>query len=236
MSSFSSYAREKILDLYKNHKDEVGSELKKVNPVKYKDYKATDCITFSLNVISYAFEKTENKEAAKHVWSLANKGVDLAKYLVNTHGWKGIYINPDSVHPADAQKEHTFSSYIASKTCKYYEIPLSYRVDNYNPTVKGNLAFQKLNSSAGVTELNKIGIESLEQVDFGFGLSRGGMHTWVFSKGLVYQVHWDRIGSNLYEESSLRSFPWLSGAIIIPSDQAGYLAISSKLKCGGLNE
>ncbi len=69
-------------------------------------------------------------------------------------------------------------------------------------------------------------------MNFGFGLSKGGMHTWVFSKGKVYEVHWDKIGSELYEATPLRRFPWLSGAIIIPPDQAAFLAATSKLKCG----
>jgi hypothetical protein len=199
----------------------------------YKDYKSTDCITYSLNVISYAFEKSGNQKSAKHVWSLGKRGVDLAKYLVDTHGWKSVYINPDSVHPADAQQEHPYSSYLASKTCKYYQIPLHYRVDNYNPTLKTDSAFRKINTNAGVTALNKIDVVSLDQVNFGFGLSRGGMHTWVFSKGLVYEVHWDGVGSGLYEATNLRAFPWLSGAIVVPSDQAAFLSVSSKLKCGG---
>lgn len=167
----------KLIDLYKNHDKEVGIELKKSNPVKYKDYKSTDCITYSLNVISYAFEKAGNTVAAKHVWSLGKRGADLASYLVNTHGWKGVYINPDSVHPSDAQSEHPYSSYLASKTCKYYQVPLHFRVDNYTPTPKTHPAFKKVNRNAAVTALNKVNIISLEQVKFGFGLSRGGMHT-----------------------------------------------------------
>jgi hypothetical protein len=233
MKIYSDYAREKMVKLFNSHEDEVGSELKRQYPEKYKDYKSTDCITYSLNVISYAFEKSGNSEAAKHVWSLGRRGVDLAKYLVNTHSWKGVYINPDSVHPADAQAEHTFSSHLASRTCKYYQIPLQFRVDNYAPTPRTNPAYRQLNRNAGVTSLNKVDIASLEQVKFGFGLSRGGMHTWVFSKGKVYEVHWDKFGSDLYEATSLRRFPWLSGAIVIPGDQGAFLSASSKLKCGG---
>lgn len=98
MSSFTNFAYEKMMDLYLNHADEVGIDLKKKFPAKYKDYKATDCITYSLNVISYAFEKAGNRSAGKHVWKLGAHGTDLAKYLVNTHKWKGVYINPDHKH------------------------------------------------------------------------------------------------------------------------------------------
>lgn len=232
MSSFSDYAQEKMTDLYKNHSHEVGRELKKVHPEKYKELEATDCITYALNVISYAFKASGNAAAAKHVWGLGKHGSELAKYLVNAHGWKGVYINPDNVHPVDAQSEHTYSSYLASKSCRYYQVPLHFRVENYSTTPRSHSAFQKLNKNAGITTLNKVDIASLEQVKFGFGLSRGGMHTWVYSKGNVYEVHWDEIGENLYEKTALRQFPWLSGAIVVPSDQASLLAAISKLKCG----
>jgi hypothetical protein len=232
MKTFSEYASEKLLEFFNNHSHEVGSELKKKDPVKYKEYESTDCITYSLRVISYAFEKLGNVEAARKVWTLGGKGTDLAKYLVDFHGWKGIYINPDSKHPVDANSEHTYTSHLAIQKCKYYQIPLEYKVQNYTPTPKTHSAFQKLNKSASVTKLNEIDILRLDQVKFGFGISKGGMHTWVFSKGKVYEVHWDKIGSELYEATSLRSFGWLSGAIVVPFDQSALLSATSKLKCG----
>lgn len=232
MKIFSGFAHEKMIDLFQNHSNEVGSELKAIDPLKYKGYKSTDCITFSLNVISYAFERRGNKEAAKQVWRLGGRGTDLAKYLVSSHNWKGIYINPDSKHPIDADPEHSFTSHLATKTCKYYQVPLSYKVHNYTVTPKSHKSFQRLNKHIGVSKLNTIDISSLDNVEFGFGLSRGGMHTWVFSKGNVYEVHWDKIGSELYEASSLRTFPWLSGVIVVPPDQVTKIEASAKLKCG----
>ena len=163
--------------------------------------------------------------------TLGEHGTDLAKYLVNTHKWKGIYINPDSKHPIDIDSEHAYTSHLASKTCKYYRIPLKYKVHNYNITPKSHHAFQKLNKTAPVTTLNAIGIASLRRVKFGFGVSKGGKHTWLFSKGDVYEVHWDKIGEGLYEKTSLQKFPWLSGAIVVPSDQDFQLAASAKLNC-----
>lgn len=232
MKTFSEYASEKLIELFNNHSHEVGSELKEKDPVKYKEYESTDCITYSLRVISYAFEKLGKVEAARKVWKLGGKGTDLAKYLVDSHSWKGIYINPDSKHPVDANSEHTYTSHLATQKCKYYQIPLEYKVQNYTITPKTHSAFQKLNKSASVSKLNEIDILSLEQVKFGFGISKGGMHTWVFSKGKVYEVHWDKIGSELYEATSLRSFGWLSGAIVVPFYQSALLSVSSKLKCG----
>ncbi len=146
-------------------------------------------------------------------------------FLVNEHRWKGVYINPDVNHPVDIDSEHSYTSYLANKTCKYYQIPLEYQVVNYTITPKTHPAFGKLNKNASVTNLNTIDIASLDLVKFGFGVSRGGRYTWVFSKGKVYEVHWDKVGADLYEASSLRIYPWLSGAIVIPSDQAHLLAV-----------
>jgi hypothetical protein len=232
MKTFSDHAHEKMMDLFNNHTHEVGSELKKLNPEKYKDLTSTDCITYALNVLSYAFKQVGNEEASRKVWKLGKHGTDLAKYLVNQHSWKGVYINPDSMHPVDANPEHAYTSHLASKTCKYYQIPLAYKVDNYNVTPKTHTAFKKLNKASSASKLNTIDIASLELVKFGFGLSKGGMHTWIFSKGKVYEVHWDKIGADLYEATSLKKFPWLSGAIVIPPGQAIHLANSAKLKCG----
>jgi len=234
MKTFSDFAQEKLKDLFDNHSHEVGSELKKIDPNKYMKYESTDCITYSLNVLSYAFKKQGNTKAASQVWKLGERGTDLARYLVNTHNWKGVYINPDSIHPVDASSEHTYSSYLASKTCKYYQIPLEYKVHNYTTTPKSHPSYQKLNKTVGVTTLNTVDIASLDFINFGFGISKGGKHTWLFSNGQVYEVHWDKIGTELYESTSLRSFPWLSGAIVVPPGQAIHLATSAKLKCGGI--
>jgi hypothetical protein len=54
------------------------------------------------------------------------------------------------------------------------------------------------------------------------------MHTWLFSFGSVYEVHWDGIGSDLYERTPLEVFGWLSGAIVVPPDQANLLSLSAQ--------
>jgi hypothetical protein len=232
MKTFTDYAEEKLFDLYKNHDHEVGSELKKLEPEKYKHLKSTDCITYALNVISYAFKNIADESSAKRVWALGKKGSDLARYLVNNHGWKGIYINPDLKHPLDASAEHVYTGILAEKKCQYYDIPLSFKVVNYFPTPTNHPAFKKLNKSVGATHLNTLDITSLNSVRFGFGLSRGGRHTWIFSRGNVYEVHWAAVGKDLYEETPLNNFGWLSGAMVIPVDQAAMVSASAKLKCG----
>ncbi len=92
-------------------------------------------------------------------------------------------------------------------------------------------AFRALNKNREITTLNSIDIASLELVKFGFGVSRGGRHIWLFSLGKVYEVYWDTIGKDLHEASSLRTYPWLSGAIVVSADQASALVPSTILKC-----
>jgi len=234
---FSDYALEKMMDLFHHHDHEVGSQLKKTEPEKYKEYKSTDCITYVLNVLSHAFREMGDEQSADRAWQLGAHGTELAKYLVKKHDWKAVYLNPDSAHPRDAtadavrrSEEHTYSSLIALKKHTYYDIPLKYAVQDYCVTPEDHESFQLLNKNKPVTQHNETDIASLEQVSFGFGISRGGMHTWLFSKGKIYEVHWNSIGDGLYEATPIRIFPWLSGAIIIPPEQTKYLAVSAKLK------
>jgi len=231
VKKFTELALEKLLDLYNNHSHEVGSELKKSDPAKYKSLESTDCITYALNVISYAFKSTGNDKAVNKAWTMGQRGTELASWLVDDHNWKGVYINPDVNHPTDKDSEHSYSNYLADKTCRYYKIPLHFKVVNYTITPKTHAAFKKLNKNAGATTPNLVDIANLIKVEFGFGVSRGGQHTWLFSKGLVYEVHWDTIGKDLYEASPLNKYPWLSGAIVVPPDQVHHL-VSGQLKCG----
>ncbi len=232
MKTFTDHAVEKMIDLYNNHSHEVGIQLKKSDPKTYKNYESTDCVTYVLNVLSYAFQQMGNPSAGKKAFNVGAKGTNLAKYLVNTHGWKGIYINPDVKHPFDASDEHTYSYHIVNKKCTYYGVPVNYKVVNYRPTSKTDHNFQVLNKTAPMTDLNPIDYFSLITVRLGVGISRGGSHTWLFSRGMVYEVHWDSIGAGLYEASPLLTYEWLSGAIFVPKEQAfSYFRGSSILKC-----
>jgi len=197
----------------------------------YKDVKSTSCIDYVINVLKYAFEKVGDPGAAKEVASLGTYGTRLAAYLVVKKSWKGIYINPDENHPADADPEHVYSSVLAQRSCRDYDIPLTYKATNYRVTAKTDPAFKKVSPRRGPTTLDEIGYRALERVKFGFGASRGGRHTWLFSEGYVYEVHWDQVGPSLYEATALRDFLWLSGVIVVPPDQASTLVSGAQLEC-----
>ena len=73
MSTYTTFAKEKLLDLYSSHDHEVGSQLKLQKPEAYKDLQSTDCFTYSLRVMSYAFENSGNSQAAKAIWNYGKK-------------------------------------------------------------------------------------------------------------------------------------------------------------------
>ena len=58
--------------LVASHDKEVGTALKKKDPKKYKDYIGTDCITFCIRVMSYAFEQMNKPLSAKKVRGWGN--------------------------------------------------------------------------------------------------------------------------------------------------------------------
>lgn len=150
----------------------------------------------------------------------------MGKKLVTQKNWVGIYVNPDVVHPRDSMDEHTFTYYIANKYCHYHNIPVKYQTVNYNPTPTSHPSFQGLMKQKGQTTLNSVDIAALKNIQFGIGMSRGGAHMWLFSKGYVYEVHWDEVPS-LYEKKAIEDFPWLSNIIIVPPDGALTISVAA---------
>jgi hypothetical protein len=154
-TTFSEHARERLLELYNKHDHEVGRVLKEEHSELYKAFTPTDCITYALNVITYAYKKTNNDEAARQVKKLGAHGHRVSEYLVTKQRWVGVYISPDVTHPVDGSREHTFANQLVNKTCTYYQVPIKYRAVNYNPTPKDDPNFQKLNKKAPETSLNQ---------------------------------------------------------------------------------
>ncbi len=154
------------------------------------------------------------------------KGSVLGKKLVTKKNWVGIYVNPDVVHPRDAAEEHTYTYFTANRHCHYHHIPVKYKAVNYNPTPTSHANFRKL-FDKGKTALNIVDVAALRNVQFGVGMSRGDTHTWLFSKGDIYEVHWDAVGADLYEKTAIENFPWLSSIIIVPPDGASAISLAA---------
>lgn len=227
--TFSQHAVDKIKDIMANHSNHVGSELKRVNPAKYKDYIASDCITMAIWALKYAHEKSGQPNISQHVGNLGHKGTELAKYLITTHNWKGVYYNPDVNHPSDGHGEHISSYYLQVKrSCTYSvgKVPVSHSVINYNPS---NTI---VSTNMGPTTRKIIDYDAFQRVPFGLGMSRGGSHVWLYSSGQVFESHWDKTAASkeLYSNVSLKNFKWLSGIIVVPPD-AHHLMNITKLKC-----
>jgi hypothetical protein len=226
--SFSDHAVDKINDVVQNGSNHVGSQLKKSDPLKYKNNESSDCITMAIWVLKYAFEKTGNPAAALKVGNLGSKGTELAKFLIGAHLWKAVYYNPDVNHPMDGKSEHIASYYNqVKKSCEYSvgRVPVTHKVINYRP---GSV---KVTPYLDLTKKTDLDYQTFSKVPFGLGMSRGGTHVWLYSKGKVYESHWEREFTNgLYTAMPLNTFPWLSGIVVVPPDSHHMLNIS-KVKC-----
>lgn len=159
---------------------------------------------------------------------LGEKGAELAKYLIRTHNWKGVYYNPDVNHPEDGSGEHISSYYLQVKrSCTYSvgKVPVSHAVTDYEPSGV------KVTSYLGPTKRKETDYNAFQKVPFGLGMSRGGSHVWIYSYGKVFESHWDKeAGNGLYTAINLRDFAWLSGIVVIPPDSHHLLNIT-KVKC-----
>jgi hypothetical protein len=223
--TFSQHAVDKIDAIMKEHSTHVGSQLKKNNPNKYKNFVSSDCITMAIWALKYAFEKSGNPEASQRVGGLGEKGTELAKYLINTHRWKAVYYNPDVNHPRDRHGEHIVSYYNqVKKNCTYSvgRVPVSNTVVNYKPSK--NIVTTYL----GPTKKKVTDYNTFSRIPFGLGMSRGGMHVWLYSKEFVYESHWEKEATNgLYTKTQLKMFPWLSGVIVVPPDYHHLLTVTT---------
>jgi len=82
-----------------------------------------------------------------------------------------------------------------------------------------------------LTTRNTVDYVAVKAVPFGLGMSRGGKHVWLFSKGDVYESHWDREpAGNLYTTVPLEQFIWLSGIVVVPPGKK-HLLTMSKVVC-----
>ena len=65
-------------------------------------------------------------------------------------------------------------------------------------------------------------MQAMNEIPFGFGLSNGAWHTWLWSYGKVHEVHWSKRGSELFDFRPLKVFEsnhyWLSHLIVVPPD------------------
>ncbi|MBX3400598.1 MAG: hypothetical protein KF873_17825 [Gemmataceae bacterium] len=209
--SFTDHALDRMKGLYLNHDDEAGSKYVGADAAGKK---RTDCITYVRKVISYAYEQTGQAGLAKEIWHYT-EGMPLARYLVRL-GWKAYYWSPDTDNPKDGDKEHPYTYKVAIGQKKYYDMPVIGTIVNYAPHDAGLPNWIPVLGSMGDTKLDPAALLKLQNIRFAFGIARGAMHTFLFSAGDVYEVHWRDIGANLYGKTPLQNYDWLSGALVLP--------------------
>lgn len=240
---FSDIAKKNMLARIKDSDYKVGSQYVVANPWgDYSKFTQTDCITFVLNVLKDTYKQLKQPEVITNLISesMVKRGNDkspkfygdmLARNLVSKRNWTAIYLTPDRFHPNDAKQEHTFATAQVVKTCNYTGVPVSYLALDYNPTGTDDPSFQKLFSYKGPRALNLIGLNELRKIKFGFGISRKGDHTWLFSEGYVYEAHWDKISNEIFEKRAIEKFPWNSNLIVVPPDAIGLLNTNNLKLC-----
>lgn len=217
--SLSSLLKTRMLYLYNNHSTECGTKYE--NPPE--GFTLTDCIIYCTTVIEWAYNQLGQKDIAKKISTMTDDGIELAKYL-NSIGWVSIYWNPDARNPRDDDSEHpdSYKNHVLKNSVYDNGLAISHSVINYNPT---QLSEEKKNRQ---TKKDSTGLDKLNKVEFGFGNARGGKHTFLFSKGDVYEVHWEGIGTSvngpdgLYEKSPFVDYGWLSGSLTLPPDNGQF--------------
>jgi hypothetical protein len=256
--TFSQHAENRMWDLLKSHADQMGRQLwidfneckttgsnrrgkyecnlfepYKDFEAKFKDWYRSDCQTYILDVLKFAYEKTGQREVYRGLMGAFKKegttGTVMCKYLVR-NGWKAYLFMPDTDNPSDGKSAHTkmYKNSLKSKT--WWGVPLTDFIVNYNPTseLMGGVKEKTKQDEAG-----KRKFDSLSNVGFSVCVFTEGLHTALHSKGMIYEVHWDVLSeqsrvdnpnytrfyaSELYERSPLWGFGWLEGIIVIPPD------------------
>ena len=234
---FSDYCYNQMWNLFKNHDNEVGKYFKGDKAGR----SLTDCIIYVSNVLIYGHEKIGRSDRNDEIRRLGLKledGSKLANYLVRTVGWNAHYWNPDVREPRDRQSEHPASYKDVLKEKVYLpnssNLPVSGLIVDYNKTTKKSSSetiWMPMNvpnpvlpiiipfpSSVTVSNENTAILEKVSKVKFAFGLTRGATHTFLFSYGEVFEVHWANEGATLYGKVAFKDYEWLSGALIVPPD------------------
>lgn len=249
--TFTEVALNKMWDLFKHHPNQVGSNrrkwlLKRGQPDDTRGRERTDCITYVKAVLVAAYEELGRKafaDGVKKALGAKALGADLANYLVREVGWKAHYWNPDVNHPRDYDYvQNNYSYWNTLKHGVYYvgnyatKVPVSGYIVNYKPVpdyTNPRFEDKRLKVKHNYPTAPERGaFERFLKVRFAFGLGHGGEHTFLYSEGHVFEVHWNAMGDDnysqhvdddgddLYERSPFELFPpWYSGIMVVPPDE-----------------
>lgn len=163
-------------------------------------------------------------------------GMHIVKRLVEL-GWLGLYINKDTKisydrnHDRDGTSKRVKKSEWerVSRSRSYYGVRVVDAVVDYDPTTAYWTVFKKKHagtvpSSQQTNKLTKKR-ELLEAIPFGIINFSVGLHTALWCRGKIYEVHWDAgpypVGAPeqqrpLFEARTLEDYPWCSGIVCVP--------------------
>lgn len=135
--------------------------------------------------------------------------------------------------------EHTYTALqVQGGHHDYYGIKTTDSVSGWRPNPRAKKSFTTFlghandtpepplpNQEATTHAKNRLA-EFSRNVRFGFGLARGGRHTYLFGSGNIYEAHWEagpadttnQDSDPLYEVTRLMDWGWESGLIIVPGD------------------
>ncbi len=258
LKTLSEHLQDKMEHLYNHHPNEVGSQrdLTLIPP----GAKKTDCITYVGTVLAYAYEQVGQPDVSKEIMKRLKRGVILAQYL-QSQGWKAVYFNPDTDDkksgmnrtgdparrvPGSNEYDPYNSYYLYAKKGSIHGLNINGYVINFearttieNPGFIASLFGYGPKTVPVSAPVDLAGLTKLKRVKFGYGMTQGGVHTWLYGSGNVYEVHWKGIAPGfsaayytspgpdlLYERKSFEDFvrpTWVRfGVVMVPPDNGEF--------------
>jgi len=174
-----------------------------------------DCYDYVYQVLVYAFKKTGRQDVAQQLGDYSRHGTSVAKYLISL-GWTGNYWNPDVDNPRDGDTTMLRNSFYLAKRTKqsWGGTPISGFIVNYRPSPQGWINWIR---RIPPTTKNYGAFDRLSRVKFAYGITWKDKHTFLYSWGEVFEVHWDVI-DDVFEKSSFYNYDWNAGLMITPPD------------------
>jgi len=166
------------------------------------------------------FARAENASSVGNTWVFGGRGTVLLEGLRNDLDFETTHIDS-----APGEKYNNVKNYTSDSATR-----VSGTVPNKPTTVLGADKKSIIDVDVHVDHFVKLekkmsaesskNWEALKKVEFGVGIADSGYHTFVISRGLVYEFHWNK-GPNdptLTSAITLEAFfkKWGSGVIAVP--------------------
>jgi RHS repeat-associated protein len=173
-----------------------------------------DCIGYPSETVSSAYAAGGNRGAAARYRNRAS-AVDMQSDLVS-EGWTAYYFTSNSglsASPGDPQWKRD-TAYLNSLLFGSSD---TYTAGSERLEVTGVIADYGVDVSGNPNAA----LEQLRSIPFAIGSFEGGMHSFVFRYGSVYEVHWDQPHDSrtLFDITPIEDpdlMRWSHGVIVVP--------------------